>query len=428
MERVLILTYFFPPCNLSAAQRSWAWAKYLPEHGFQPIVVTRAWDKAVVTRQDLLRPVGSDEVAVEEGEGYQLHYLPYRPNLRDRLFVNSSAPVFRKLLTGTELFLRNYFYWAVPYENIYRYAREFLEKNKDVTKLIVSANPYPLFQFAYLLCRQFPRLKWIADYRGDWNTKQFNMGKGTIWGLIRKLESRSERKWVREAVSLISTSEKLTDRISSFTGKRGHTVPDGWMEEEFEERVLPSRPDTFVITYSGELVAEQKIERFLEAFKEVVDEYEGRIDLKIRFLGLDYYPEAAQRVLDSMGVYLSTLELYPELPREELIRRERRSDLLLMLPCPGQKGAPASKVYRYIGARKSVLCFPGDDDYIDDILEETGLGKICNNILDAYEFICERIEQKLSGINHVPTINETVLEKYSRRTQTQLIAQLLNEL
>ena len=42
-KKVLILSYFFPPCNLPASQRSYGWATQLHEYGYHPIIITRNW-------------------------------------------------------------------------------------------------------------------------------------------------------------------------------------------------------------------------------------------------------------------------------------------------------------------------------------------------------------------------------------------------
>jgi hypothetical protein len=39
-RKVLVVTYFFPPLGGAGVQRMLKFVKYLPEHGFQPIVLT----------------------------------------------------------------------------------------------------------------------------------------------------------------------------------------------------------------------------------------------------------------------------------------------------------------------------------------------------------------------------------------------------
>ena len=40
MKKVLILSYYFPPLGMGGTQRAAKFAKYLPEFGWEPTVVT----------------------------------------------------------------------------------------------------------------------------------------------------------------------------------------------------------------------------------------------------------------------------------------------------------------------------------------------------------------------------------------------------
>ena len=45
MKKLLIISYFYPPANFVGAQRTAAWAKYLHEYGYYPIIITRQWNE-----------------------------------------------------------------------------------------------------------------------------------------------------------------------------------------------------------------------------------------------------------------------------------------------------------------------------------------------------------------------------------------------
>ena len=47
MKKILIISYFFPPCNLTPSQRTISWARLLHKHGYYPIVITRRWDTKI---------------------------------------------------------------------------------------------------------------------------------------------------------------------------------------------------------------------------------------------------------------------------------------------------------------------------------------------------------------------------------------------
>ena len=53
LNKVLIISYFFPPCNLTASNRALFWAKYLKDYGYDPIVITRKWDHKIKSPRDI---------------------------------------------------------------------------------------------------------------------------------------------------------------------------------------------------------------------------------------------------------------------------------------------------------------------------------------------------------------------------------------
>jgi len=51
MRRLLLLTYTFPPDNMAAAARPGQLYRYLPENGYQPIVVASSRDVSLIEHQ-----------------------------------------------------------------------------------------------------------------------------------------------------------------------------------------------------------------------------------------------------------------------------------------------------------------------------------------------------------------------------------------
>ena len=64
MIRAVVLSYFFPPCNLTASQRAYGWAKYLNRNGYYPIIITRSWDVAILKPEDALKKAGNKVVGI----------------------------------------------------------------------------------------------------------------------------------------------------------------------------------------------------------------------------------------------------------------------------------------------------------------------------------------------------------------------------
>jgi hypothetical protein len=130
MQKVLIISYFFPPCNLTASQRALSWARYLKKSGYQPVILTRRWDIPVNTLKDISKSTPGG-MLVESNEDYQVYYLPYRSNLRDKIYIKYGEQRFsgfRKTLSLLELLLQNFWTTVIPYSNIFLMLRNLFER------------------------------------------------------------------------------------------------------------------------------------------------------------------------------------------------------------------------------------------------------------------------------------------------------------
>ncbi|MEO7047379.1 MAG: hypothetical protein ABI091_18900, partial [Ferruginibacter sp.] len=85
MKKILVLSYYFAPCNLTPAERVYSFAKYFNAMGYYPIIVTRNWDISINHARDEYEPTGN-KIIHEKKDGYEVYYLPFRPGLKGRLF------------------------------------------------------------------------------------------------------------------------------------------------------------------------------------------------------------------------------------------------------------------------------------------------------------------------------------------------------
>jgi len=127
-NKIIILSYFFPPCNITASQRALSWAKYLGEFGFYPIVITRNWERPVNYPTDLHHNTHQTVIHQKFGT-YEVYYLPYKQSFRDKLYTkkeNSKFPWMRQFLTFWELIMQNFVDFVIPFRNFYTFTKQFL--------------------------------------------------------------------------------------------------------------------------------------------------------------------------------------------------------------------------------------------------------------------------------------------------------------
>jgi hypothetical protein len=429
MQKVLIISYYFPPCNLTAAQRIGSWEKYLPENGFYPIVVTRNWTGEELNEVQRLKKSGTDIRHIQK-DNSEIFYMPYRATFRDRCFEKGQANRFyrnlSKVLTAVNLIGQNFSIRFIPFNNLFFQARKILKKNPEIKHLIISGNPFEQFYFGYLLKKEFPSLKMIADYRDDWTTSELFKTDTLLKKILTSFNIVSEKKWGSSFDLITSVSEVYKDRISNFIGVKGSVLLNGFEFSNVDIKPIYPSEKEFTINFTGSLYDSQPIEDFLITLKDVITENNQNIKILILFPGLNDNQSQSERIIKNMIGFESNYKITNRLPRQEVIEWQLKSDLMLMLSHKNIKGIPSSKLYEYIGLKKPVLLYPNDEDIIAKTLIDTNLGIIVNTNEEIKRNLNKMILQKVNNtkieISHFNT------DSYSRQYQAKKLSNLLYEL
>lgn len=424
----MIIAYFFPPCCLTAANRALYWAKYLKDYGYEPIVITRKWDHEIKSPADMGKSSFEQEKLIDEQDGYKVVYVPYKGSRRDRLFIEKPQwKVLRKTLTLKELFGQNYSAKALPYYNIYEESKAIVEK-EGIKKVVITGNPFPCFQFGYLLKKEFKDLNWIADYRDDWTTTELSSPQGVVGRELFKLEQKSEQKWVGTASLITSVSEYYVNKISHFVGVKGTELLNGFDEKIEALPAFELANDRFIITYNGSLYPSQKIEPLLEVFSELIHHFKDKIRIELKFPGLDFDPMQGKRVRNLLKDVMDHVTITDRIDRDEVLEMQRESHLLLMITHEGIKGIPSSKLYEYIGLQKPVLLYPSDNDIIEKTLKDCSLGIICEDETDIENKLSKFIKDFILNGENSFSGDIQKIDKYHRKQQVKKLATLLDKL
>lgn len=430
MKKVLIISYFFPPCNLTASQRSMGWARYLKEQGWDPIVITRNWDNHIANPNDINKDSGKEVIHKTSSE-FEAYYLPYKGNLRDRLYAKYGHNQFillRKVLSFIELVGSNFNKAFIPYSNLHAFALDYCKKHDDVKAIIVTGNPFEIFRFGYLLHKEIG-IPWIADYRDDWTTSEMNNAKGLLNHFLFQLNKRSEKKWVGTSACITTVSPYYAQKIGRFVQKAGHVLLNGFFEDDlktFQNRTLY---EDFTIVYNGMLYSSQQIEIFLAGFKNFVDANpKFRNKIKLQFPGILYLKDIALRVEKFMHGYEDTLLLTERISREKVLEMQAKAHLLLMVSHLGIKGVPSSKIYEYLGLGRPVLICPGDKDILDETFSPYNLGFIANTSEETFDVLSAQFQKYLDGTYESLQADLTYNQQFTRSTQVKVLADILNEI
>ena len=187
MQKVLIISYFFPPSNFVGAERTSYWAENLHQKGVFPVIITRNWNDG---QKDIIGKVYNNKYRLDLNEKREVHYLKYKHQLRD--FVGS-IKYLRKILTLVNQLIFYVFPFSISYSNIFNKATEILKSDRNIKYVIISGRPFESFFFGYKLKQKFPNISWIPDYRDQWNTYSDTKSKNKLTRIFSSLETKLEK-------------------------------------------------------------------------------------------------------------------------------------------------------------------------------------------------------------------------------------------
>jgi glycosyltransferase involved in cell wall biosynthesis len=405
------------------------WARYLKEQGWDPIVITRNWDNHIANPNDIHKDSGKELIHKTTSE-YEAYYLPYKGNLRDRLYAkhgNNRFSYTRKALSLLELTGYHFNTSIISFSNLYYFALDYCKKNNDIQAIVVTGNPFEIFRFGYLLQKE-TGIPWIADYRDDWTTSDLVVHSSIIKKILLKLDQHSERKWIKSASCITSISPFYVKKIGAYVKQKGHVLLNGFFEEDFIDYKNLSLMENFTIVYNGMLYSSQQIEVFLDAIKKLVDFHpEHRTNIKLQFPGILFIKDVANRVQNYMKGYEDIIIMTERIPRKEVLELQARAHLLLMVSHLGSKGIPSSKIYEYLGLGRPVLVCPGDEDILDETFSQYNLGFIANTADEAYTVLTTQFKKYLDGTYATMQADTNYTAQFARSTQAKVLADLLNK-
>jgi len=425
VKKILVLTYYFTPSNFAGSYRIASFAKHLHKFGYYPVVITRQCVNGAKDHREMSVNCGSETI-YEKHNGYEVYYLPYKGNLKDRIYAKYGDDKFvflRKLLSFFELIFQNIFIKAIPYSNMYFFAKKYLKNNPDIKFVLASGSPFNLFFFCYKLSKKIP-VKWIANYRDEWNSMfKYNQIKlSLINKILYYYDKYFEKKWVSSAALLTTVSETCAKQISEFCSKPCKVVMNGVEYDDFNCSLFDKKSDYFSLSYVGTLNDTQPVEIFLDGYKNFIKYNNSTV---LYFFGVDLCSKSVERI-KKYNISESNLITTARLPKEELFSKIQNLDILIMFGHIGLKGAVSSKIFEYMATGKYILLCPGDNDDLGKLLKPYSKTCICNTAEEVEKVLCKIYELKLTGKTEINETDKEYVKQFTREKQAEKLAKYLD--
>ena len=408
MEKIIVISEYYPPCNLTAAYRPFSWTKYLKNFGYYPIVFC-------------INSENKSKYGLVRNENFEVHYMPYRESyfIRKKNIIKNRA--IKRIFGLLDYLFEN----SISYNGIKEFEMtisKYIVEN-DIKKMVSTAPGYSIFGLSYLLSKKH-KIKWIADYRDDWTTTELN--SGFFFKFKNRFDIFLEKKYLSNCMCFSTVSKYYIRKISNLIKKEGYLVENGFEPKKNNE--YPKFNNKLSILYPGLLYKTQKIKLIGDALDILPKTILNKIEFT--FLGTEErhvdLPENLKKYVGKNVFFTKRVE------RSEADQFLNNADLILFLTHQLDKplkGIPSSKLYDFIRIKKTVLVCPSDADIVEEKLTETGQGLFCNTANELASNIKKMLKLK-EDYGSIPLVDipENLYYSNSREFQTERLANILDAL
>ena len=421
MKSALIVTYFFPPMSEIGGIRLYGLAKYLPECGWNPIILTPVLPGEPDPRFRVIQTPYDDVVGLWKK----------RVGLNTKESLNAQFDVSRAKNQLSIIDRLVYLPWEIitypdPMGGWYKHAVQAGDKlfqSEQIDAILSSSYPVTCHLIAKTLAEKY-QIPWIADLRDLWTQNPYSNHCAPRRLAERNLELRTLGK----ASALVTVSEPLAGDLSRLHAHKPVYVITNGFDPEDAHFDHPKLTDKFTITYTGVLYDGKRDPSMLfEALKNLISD--GVIDpgrVEVRFFGSQdpwLFDEIRNANLDDI------VKVFGFVPRDQALQRQRESQLLLLLlwDNPEEKGVYTGKVFEYLAAGRPIIALGGpEESVVKDLLNETQAGHYILSLEDL-EIVLSKYYSEYVRTGAIPRTKESAIMKYSHLEMAKKFADLLNK-
>jgi glycosyltransferase involved in cell wall biosynthesis len=427
MNKVLIITYYWPPGSGAGVQRWLKFAKYLPETGWEPIIITVDPEFAAYPSADntLFNEISADlRVFKTRATDWFSFYKWNKTKIPSAGFALNDDNSFRgKMLR----FIRGNFFIPDPRKGWNRYAiREacrIIESGK-ITNIITTSPPHSTQLIGHELKKRYPYIKWIADLRDPW-TDIYYYNQFYHTPLAKKIDEHYEKLVLKNADKIITVGRSLKElfiaRLPDIKDKI-EVVTNGYDEDDFP--LLPAtNPEVFTISYIGTLSDSYPVSGFMDAASKLAGS-----GARVRLIFTGAVSPGQKQTIISKSADLCT-EFRSYVGHNEAIKYMMESSVLLLIipDHHSNKSILTGKLFEYLATGKPIFFIGPEDGDAASIIRDAGAGltagyddkeKLENNIITFFQ----------NYNNNTPDSGIKDIQRYSRKALSHQIAEVLNKL
>jgi glycosyltransferase involved in cell wall biosynthesis len=411
------------------AQRTTKFVRYLPDFGWEPVVLTvkdvlyHSRDASLLHElkgREIIRTGSWDPQRV----GWKVQRIHRKKE--EKLYEGSGISLLQKMN-------RRLLPWVLTPDPkvlwlplVKREALQII--NKKEIDCIFTTSPPQSDHLAGLWLRKKTGLPWVADFRDNWLSKQ---SESVPTPIHRKMNDGMSQRVVEQADRIVTVSDMITEDLHEKSGRQKRyfsTITNGYDKTDFNGIESRFRDKRFTITYCGALDVVRNPEVFLLGVARALENRpELRENLLVRFVGsvhgIDLKRMIQKHRLEAIAEHVKYV------PHSTSIEHMMSSDMLLLL-ISEDTGAElvTGKIFEYLASGKPILAVvPGGE--AEKFVLRHARGVVVPP--DDAESIAAKLIRSFTlwkrGDLKVTVPRWKDIEKYERKGLTKALADIFNE-
>jgi len=428
-KKILIITYYWPPAGGPGVQRWLKFVKYLPDFGWKPTVFIPENPSYPIVDETLQKEVSPDLdiLKTKIWEPYQIAEFFGKDNKKFKAgqFDVGSQQSWKSKLS---IWVRGNFFipdarkfWVKP---SVEFLKKYLKEN-HFDALVTTGPPHSMHIIGLELKKEFPQLKWIADFRDPWTDISY-------YKHLKLTKSADEKHHSLEAQVFQTADVTLATSYSDAEnfrekGANAFCITNGFdadLDEKFAAKM--AKNSKFTLSYIGVLEQLRNPEILWKVLEELMAENEDfKRSFELRFVG-----RIDGKILEKLEAssLTNSIKNLGYVSHSEANAEMQNSDLLLITNFPDDqsKGIIPGKIFEYLATGNQILSFGPQDSDVKKILKETNAGEhfTYENRDDLKRYILQKFSDWKTGNALAKTQN---IDQFARKNLTQQLSEILEK-
>jgi glycosyltransferase involved in cell wall biosynthesis len=417
---ILIVTYTYPPSKAVNGFRPYHFAKALVKGGHQVHVLSRHFEDAGVY-DDVENPVKIPFAIVQEDE-----VIVYRTPFRNSWFGYKRNKLMQSTGAWKVMYLIQLMSGRTTQESYNEYFKPYLGKllaTNQYDLILVESGPTNLVRIVSKLARQY-HIPYAIDFRDVYYHDMCRVDQKMVsW--MNRVKIYLERHYMKSSIAhslfCISLSDTLHD-ILQVPGDKRERIINGYDDMVWNSIQAPKSDHQFRIVIGGKLYDLEFLQQFLQSIRYFLNKQLPDVEVLFIAPGNAGMIQRIKSELSDQNVWV----IHDRMTLQDTLTAISSAEVLMYHGWKGYRGVTSTKIYDYIRSGKHILIVPGDQDVIDQLLNELHVGKAIDDPELAAHQLVDWYDQWAKHEGSQRDIHQEKLASYSRTYQSELLNRIVN--